>query len=227
MTTKPTLGSNKAVGNTLGAAEWNTNVLQQGNWTQEVVAGTNADKIASAALAVPVTTPQGNTSGFTPGTYSRLFEVSNGQLALAWNATYNGATWNRINTSLPAYLQQFGDLVNMEFYQAAAGANPITWTIVQTIATTGKLTGAGFYDSANFTIAGGATGTLTHGLGAKARFVIGYHDNASGSPTLVDMPIAGFDAPAGARRFTSCGAATIAVLNGGGSTIIARVFAML
>lgn len=36
----------------LGASEWNVNALQQARWTQEVLLGTNSDKIPDAALAL-------------------------------------------------------------------------------------------------------------------------------------------------------------------------------
>jgi len=50
MTVKPTLGPAKSVGAVLGAADWNVNVINQGNYVDEVLAGTNADKIPDAAL---------------------------------------------------------------------------------------------------------------------------------------------------------------------------------
>lgn len=76
MTTKPTLGANHGVGTALTSTEWNRDVLQEGRWTQEVIAGTNTDKIALLALQLEVqrasdqprailfsTTPQTTPSG--------------------------------------------------------------------------------------------------------------------------------------------------------------------
>lgn len=54
MTTKPTIEGNKALNSTLTSAEWNTNVLQQANYIDEVITGVNSDKIAATALASPL-----------------------------------------------------------------------------------------------------------------------------------------------------------------------------
>lgn len=56
MTVKPTLGANKGVGAPVSSTEWNRDVLQEGNYTQEVLAGTNADKIPPTALNLTGTT---------------------------------------------------------------------------------------------------------------------------------------------------------------------------
>ena len=50
MTTKPVLGSNLSNGYVVGQTEWNRDVVQQGNWAQEVLLGTNTDKIPLVAL---------------------------------------------------------------------------------------------------------------------------------------------------------------------------------
>lgn len=89
----------------------------------------------------------------------------------------------------------------------------------------GKLTGIGFYDSGAFSAGAGVTTTLHTGWGAnQPRFVWGYWGNGSGTITL---PIAGFDAPAGASKFGNVDVASdaIEVINGSGSTHWFRVFA--
>jgi hypothetical protein len=50
-TAKPTIQANRATNDVVTAADWNTNCLQQGNWTQEVISGVSADKVVRAALA--------------------------------------------------------------------------------------------------------------------------------------------------------------------------------
>lgn len=54
MTTKPTIEGNKALNSTLTSSEWNTNVLQQANYIDEVITGANTDKIAATGLASPL-----------------------------------------------------------------------------------------------------------------------------------------------------------------------------
>jgi hypothetical protein len=54
MTTKPTLiaaSPGRALGYTVANTDYNNDVLQLGNYVEEVLAGTNADKIPAAALA--------------------------------------------------------------------------------------------------------------------------------------------------------------------------------
>jgi hypothetical protein len=55
VTTKPSIGANRANGDVVAYTDWNRDVLQQGNYVQEVLAGSNTDKIPLAALAVTQT----------------------------------------------------------------------------------------------------------------------------------------------------------------------------
>lgn len=51
MTVRPVIGNNLPNGFVIGQTEWNRDVVQQGNYMQEVIAGSNTDKIPLAALA--------------------------------------------------------------------------------------------------------------------------------------------------------------------------------
>lgn len=52
MTTKPTLPApTRATGYTVSAADYDNDVLQNGNYIQEIVSGANADKIPGSAIA--------------------------------------------------------------------------------------------------------------------------------------------------------------------------------
>jgi hypothetical protein len=66
MTTKPTLPASEATGYTVVAADYSL-LLQAGNYLEEVVAGTNADKIpTSAIVSAPVFATQvASAGGFT------------------------------------------------------------------------------------------------------------------------------------------------------------------
>jgi hypothetical protein len=50
MTVRPTLPANHVDGDIVTATEWNLAVVQQGNWAQEVIAGTNSDKIPASGI---------------------------------------------------------------------------------------------------------------------------------------------------------------------------------
>jgi hypothetical protein len=51
MTTRPTIPANYVDGYVVTAADYDLAAIQQGNWVQEVLAGTNADKIPASAIA--------------------------------------------------------------------------------------------------------------------------------------------------------------------------------
>jgi hypothetical protein len=50
-TPKPTIGINHVDGDIITATNWNNDVVQQGLWAQEVIAGTNTDKIPTTAIS--------------------------------------------------------------------------------------------------------------------------------------------------------------------------------
>lgn len=140
MTTRPTLGSNKSVGNTLGAAEWNLNVLQNGNWAQEVLLGTNADKIPGTAMANPLTLPGqvnfANDANLFIG-LSGLNPLIQVEATCYLTLTRSSKTWALVANSAVALQIDSG----------------------------GLLSGAGFYRSTEATITNGNTGTFAHGFG--------------------------------------------------------------
>jgi len=57
VTTKPVISADHQPNTLVSSAEWNSQVLQQARYTQEVLAGTNADRIPTAAI---VSLPQPN-----------------------------------------------------------------------------------------------------------------------------------------------------------------------
>ena len=110
MTAEPTLESARVSGQVVTATEWNTMILQEGHWTQEVVAGTSATKIPSTAF---------DQTG-TP-TFSQLSLTYTGQQELTLR--YSG----------------YAD-VNVRNFQGGLylyGNSPTTWTA--NIDSTGKL----------------------------------------------------------------------------------------
>lgn len=91
----------------------------------------------------------------------------------------------------------------------------------------GKLTGAGFYDSGELSLAASASSSPSHGLGAKPRFVWGYLSTVSGevAGTAATAILTGTGT---ATIFISTvSSTTIVVQNTAGATRYARVLAML
>jgi hypothetical protein len=50
-TVRPVIGANRSDGDVVTATDWNRDIVQQGNWAQEVLLGTNTDKIPAVAIA--------------------------------------------------------------------------------------------------------------------------------------------------------------------------------
>lgn len=92
------------------------------------------------------------------------------------------------------------------------------------LASTGKLTGAGFYDSGEVTVTSGSTQGFTHGLGAQPRFLAVYFGSA-GSTTNVATPA--FLSVGATVRYGANDSTTISVTNNHGSSWVVRVYAML
>lgn len=201
MTTKPTLGSNHATGTVLTSTEWNRDVLQQGNYTQELVAGTNADKIPASALTNPLTPIPELRSAGTAGTDAlRFYEVTR---ALYIDIGVNGGT------------QQ--DLI----VRTATGVE-----LLRVAGPTGKLTGLGFFDSGEFTLTAGASTTVVPSFPATQvgpRFVHGLFGIASANNT---SPISHTTTATTTVRFTFIQSNAITVNNGTGSTQFCRVWAI-
>lgn len=207
MTTKPTLGANKSVGNTLGAAEWNLNVLQQGNWTQEVLAGTNSDKIPGTAIAGPVTL-QGN-----------VYYNNDGNAGLEFSS---------VNPTLKfdAGPDSFAYIRATNLFQWIVAA-----ALIMQLDSGGKLTGAGFFASAETAITTGATATIAHGYGTVAgpRFVDGVY--ASGTGVRPDVPLDHHSSTLAGRGTVRLAkyednTGSINVTNDTGATVYVTVFAI-
>lgn len=188
MTVKPTLGSNKSVGNTLGAAEWNLSVLQQGNWTQEVLAGTNADKIPGTALAAPL--------------------ILQGQLNIANDTDFN---LQKHVTLGPLISFDSADILRYD-----RAGNYWSWQVnlveALRLDSTGSLSGPGIYRSTEVTITTGNNANFAHGLTTKPSFVYGVY----GTVSVNNFSIVATSG--GAPGFGQVDATNINVLNTSGST---------
>ena len=51
MTSRPTIGAARSDGQIVTAVDWNRDVVAEGLWVQEVLAGTNTDKIPATAIS--------------------------------------------------------------------------------------------------------------------------------------------------------------------------------
>lgn len=92
---------------------------------------------------------------------------------------------------------------------------------------TGKLTGTGFYRSAEVGIANGATANFTHGLGARPSWVGGFYAAVSGTEDSLTSPINVGAGSTGVAITTGGVTSTIVtVSNNSGAGIAARVYAI-
>lgn len=203
MTTKPTIEANLATGHIVTAAEWNTNVLQEALYVQEVLAGTNTDKIPGTALGNPLTL-QGECQFSADANLYIQLQSSNPVFSFDANdyLTYIRATnlW-QLNIASTLVLQADGN---------------------------GSLTGKGFYASSEVAIANGAGANFAHGLGARPRFVMGWYHSSTGGPyTLPVTPGPGFQSGTGSNIWIdSCDATNIHVQNAIGATEYVITYAM-
>lgn len=190
--------------------------MQQGNWTQEVLLGTNADKIPGSALSSTLA---------LPGTLS----VQGAITTLANSGAPTGGP-----ESLVISGNKSGGSAEVNFYNTfnAAGAGFDFWVFsggafaqALALATTGKLTGKGFYDSGIFSLVNGASTLLNHGLGARPRFYAGVYDTTSTDANLVS-PVTPTVA-AGVAAIYHIDASQIGAVGISGLTIYLRIFAML
>ncbi len=103
-----------------------------------------------------------------------------GDTYLSYNAEFLGNTWNRDDTTRTAWMVRLGDQSgdNFSIFHAAAGANPISWSNVFVVNTSGSITVGSLPDSGlssnvallnrsqqNFTQGNLFTGTLGAGSG--------------------------------------------------------------
>lgn len=85
MTAKPTIEATiVGTGHVVSTAEWNTNVIQEATYVQEVLAGTNSDKIPYSALG-PDYFPRFANTGDAG---KKIQVVSSGTITNASNGTY-------------------------------------------------------------------------------------------------------------------------------------------
>jgi hypothetical protein len=73
-------------------------------------------------------------AGITNATRLRVQEVGTSTW-ITVNADFDGANWNREDTTQPAQGIEINNNKEVKYYRAAAGTNPITWTNVFTIST--------------------------------------------------------------------------------------------
>lgn len=205
----------------LGAAEWNVNCLQQARWTQEVLAGTNADKIGGAAMTDPFDLTGHTLLAGKNGAAHPTPSAAVGALGVNWNHSAAGGEVNLYNT----YNTPSGTAFDFWAY------NGTTWLQLLILSLAGKLTGKGFYDSGEVTLANGGIVTLTHGLGARPRYYAGVYNTVAGTTgdasTTAMTPVSIHPIAATALRVNWINNASINLVNDGASTAYFRVFAML
>lgn len=108
------------------------------------------------------------------------------------------------------------------FWQRAYSTTAMTLGITND----GKLTGKGFYDSGELSMAASATTSPAHGLGAKPRFVFGYWSATTGE-VAGTAATGSIGLPGATVSLTSVSSTTIVVQNTAGATRYARVLALL
>ena len=96
MTLKPSIESDKSSGSVLTSSEWNVDSLQNARYLQELVAGTNSDKIPASALASSLALGTVTASSYgavsaTTGTFSGVLTASS-NLAVTGTSTLAGVT---------------------------------------------------------------------------------------------------------------------------------------
>lgn len=203
MTVKPTIMADLSVSAVLGAAQWNVNALQQARWTQEVLLGTNTDKIPGTALSSTLTLP--------------------GSLNIA-----NDANFGLSYGSGPIYTADSQDLLsydrtanNWRFYIG----NVIMWQMDGN----GKQTSKGIFDSGEVGIVTATTTLIAHGLGAIPRFVGGGWSSTSATAKTNPL-LTQYQQVAGARselQIVYVDATNVQVHNWDTVTRYVQVFAFL
>ncbi len=179
-------------------------MLQQGNWTQEVLAGTNTDKIPGTALANPLTLP--------------------GQV----NFFNDANLYIAISGGNPLFLTDAND-----YYTYDRTSNFHNWVINTALALRldggGQLTGAGFFRSSEITLTTGNTATIAHGLVTRPSFMFGMCCLNSGGG-ITEKFIIGTNGAASALPYfddvTGVDTTNIRVKNATGSTYLLIVNAI-
>jgi hypothetical protein len=141
----------------------------------------------------------------------------------------NDGNFVMLKSSATTPLIQF-DSTDYYYYDRTANVHHIVIGGVDklTVAANGKLTGSGFYRSAEVGIANGATANFTHGLGARPSWVGGFYNSVSGTEDSLTNPINVGVGSTGVAITTGAVTNTIiTVTNGSGAGIAARVYAIL
>lgn len=110
------------------------------------------------------------------------------------------------------------DRTNNLFYWRIGGVNKLS------LDGTGKLTGAGFYSSGETSITNGNSATLAHGLGARPRFVAGFHLGTTGTEDAKVVPVV-LGSTASVVGTLNVDATNIIVANNFGATRFVHIYA--
>lgn len=107
------------------------------------------------------------------------------------------------------------------FILRIAGANKLT------LDTNGLLTGAGFFESTEYSVANGATQNIPHGFTGTPRDVEGRYNTVTGDSGRTRCLAKGYTAPASSCYISEVGATNIVVINNTGATVYVKVWARL
>lgn len=192
------------------------------------------DLIALKAFqdATPFTVPLANSGGYKYGSATLLFE-RNGATYVGNNVIHNGTNFFVLDSTGHAmWMEEIGDTGGIDHwrvYRSPAGSNPGAFVSMLDLDASGKLTGKGFYDSGEVSIASGLIATVSHGLAARPRFVACFAHTATGtadSKTRPATPQGEGTLPANAVISTVT-STQIQVTNGTASTRFINIYAML
>lgn len=95
------------------------------------------------------------------------------------------------------------------------------------LASTGKLTGAGFYSSGEVSVTNANSTTVSHGLPARPRSVLGFASTSTGSEDAKTIPFGGGWNTNDTIRVTSVTSTQITVRNDDGGTRFLHIYARL
>lgn len=191
--------------------------MQQANWTQEVLTGTNSDKIPGSALASPLTLPGAlsvpgtiscNVNGTVPG-------AGGFGLVVSTNKSAGGGEIDFYNV--------FNGNTGFEFWAADGGG---TLRQLLAVANTGKLTGLGFFTSGIASLGAGGSVLTAHGLGARPRIFCGVYGTVNADANLTTGITPGVN-PTTNVAFYGIDATNVGVTNGSVATIYFRIAAIL
>lgn len=216
-------------GSVITSAYGNQQIRDNIAYLKAVQDGTLPGQIPAAALTNPLLMPEVAGGGYRYGARA-VFTSNNGITQVNNNCRWTGTGYYVDDLSRPAWLMeigidQLGSTDEFAVYRSPAGTNPCVFGLLFRVDGTGKLTGAGFYDSGEFALASGASTTLIHGLGAKPRILGGYLSAVAGE-VAGTAPTQLLDAST-TVSVTGVSSTQITVYNGAAGTRYGRVTAML